>query len=180
MGSVGEEKKFVFEAQHRRQVHDFFDCPEYWHVSHQTVKDKILFKIKWSPTAADDHATAAAPGDADPAAADHGRGPRRSPAPAIDARRVDDAAAPARPPGPSRREPEPLSEMEALRRAQEASLAEARARAAGNARADQFEQDVVAQSYIAEQNAEQRRRNFRENNANAQRMAVTASLAAFQ
>ena len=39
-------------------------------------------------------------------------------------------------------------------------------------------EDVAHQ--IAEQNAEQRRRNFRENNANAQRMAVTASLAAFE
>ena len=49
--SVGDDLKLVFEAQHRRQVHDFFDCPEYWHVAHYTVKDKdkkILFKIKWS------------------------------------------------------------------------------------------------------------------------------------
>ena len=35
--SVGEEKKLAFDD--RKRIHDFFDCPEYWHVSHQTVKD---------------------------------------------------------------------------------------------------------------------------------------------
>ena len=55
MGSVGEEKRFVFEGQHRGRVHDFFDCVEYEHVAHQTVEGKeILFKIKWAPTAAVD------------------------------------------------------------------------------------------------------------------------------
>ena len=55
MGSVGEEKRFVFEGQHRGRVHEFFDCVEYEHVAHQTVEGKeILFKIKWAPTAAVD------------------------------------------------------------------------------------------------------------------------------
>jgi hypothetical protein len=197
MGSVGEEKKLAFDD--RKRIHDFFDCPEYWHVSHQTVKDKILFKIKWSRdpmlAVARDHPDGLAKEMLDVEEAvnsvDRATGAAdRAPAPEIDERRaVDDAAAPARPPRPPRaqrpprpppREPEPLSEMEALRRSLEASAAEARARAAGDALADKVEQDFVAQSYIAEQNAEQRRRNFRENNANAQRMAVTASLAAFE
>ena len=55
MGSVGEEKRFVFEGQHRGRVHEFFDCVEYEHVAHQTVEGKeILFKIKWAPTVAVD------------------------------------------------------------------------------------------------------------------------------
>ena len=101
----------------------------------------------------------------------------RAPAPEIDERRaVDDAAAPARPPRPPRREPEPLSEMEALRRAQEASLAEARARAA----ADKFEQDVVANSLKDEQRRADRARTFREVNDNSELMALAASREAYE
>ena len=192
--SVGDDLKLVFEAQHRRQVHDFFDCPEYWHVAHYTVKDKkikkILFKIKWSPTAADDPMVAVARAHPDGLAkemldgeeavksVDHATGAAdRAPAPEIDERRaVDDAAAPARPPRPPRREPEPLSEMEALRRAQEASLAEARARAA----ADKFEQDVVANSLKDEQRRADRARTFREVNDNSELMALAASREAYE
>ena len=192
--SVGEEKELAFD-DHKR-IHDFFDCPEYWHVAHYTVnKDKeILFKIKWSPTAADDPMVAVARAHPDGLAKEMLDGEKavksvdraagaadRAPAPEIDERRaVDDAAAPARPPRPPRREPEPLSEMEALRRAQEASLAEARARAAGDARADQFERDVVAKSLIDEQRRADRARTFREVDENSKLMALAASREAYE
>ena len=136
-----------------------------------TRQIKILFNIKWAPTAAVDPMRAVARDHPDGLAkemldveeavnsVDRATGAAdRAPAPEIDARRVDDAAAPASPPRPPRaqrpprpppREPEPLSEMEALRRSLEASAAEARARAAGDALADKVEQDFVAQSYIA-------------------------------
>ena len=177
--SVGDDLKLVFEAQHRRQVHDFFDCPTYWHVSHQTVKDKILFKIKWSRdpmlAVARDHPDGIAKemldGEEAVKSVDHATGAAdRAPAPEID------DAAPARPPRPPRREPEPLSEMEALRRAQEASLAEARARAA----ADKFEQDVVANSLKDEQRRADRARTFREVNENSKLMALAASREAYE
>ena len=70
--------------------------------------------------------------------------------------------------------------MEALRRAQEASLAEARARAAGDARADQFERDVVAKSLIDEQRRADRARTFREVDENSKLMALEASREAYE
>ena len=70
--------------------------------------------------------------------------------------------------------------MGALRRAQEASLAEARARAAGDARADQFERDVVAKSLIDEQRRADRARTFREVNDNSELMALAASREAYE
>ena len=101
---VSEEKKFVFEARHRRRVHDFFDCVEYEHVAHQTVEGKeILFKIKWSRdpmlAVARDHPDGIAKemldGEEAVKSVDHATGAAdRAPAPEIDERRaVDDVSA---------------------------------------------------------------------------------------
>ena len=92
----------------RKRIHDFFDCPEYWHVSHRTVEGKIRSSrssgrgIPCLPSRApiptgsremlDGEEAVKSVGDATGAA-------DRAPAPEIDERRaVDDAAAPARPP----------------------------------------------------------------------------------
>ena len=135
--SVGDDLKLRLRSSASATSPRLLRLPQYWHVSHRTVKDKILFKIKWSrdPMLAvarahpDGLAKEMLDGEEAVKSVDHATGAAdRAPAPEIDERRaVDDAAAPARPPRPPRREPEPLSEMEALRRAQEASLAEARA-----------------------------------------------------
>jgi len=181
--SVGAEIKLSFDE--RKRIHGFFDCAEYWHVVHQTVKGKqILLKIKWSSVVVPDMPRD--DGRATDAAADRGperaprrvSGPRRAPVP-TSAGASDEAAAPARPPRPPRRGPETTSESEALQRALDLSAAADGARAAGDALADHRELDyALAESTVSEQRRAEKARTFQQVRDESERIGRDQSLKA--